>query len=357
MTRDVPPTDAREWAKQSTLPIMWIRSPDAERIGQIRALVTSLIRREPYLVSVMRYARRLADVPDGSIILAAQGAASGFIRPAERADAVLMLCDFDPEYAHNQMATERGMVRSIVRRLNWVLTVRYFRRLYPAVARVITLTSVDETQVKQLAPESTVLNIAVGMQPPSPAVRSPAVPTRLVFVGGGPRNVESIKLSIEGVIPHLRRLGVDTPLEVGGRLSHTDLCEIRNSMDLAGLPDDSIELVGQVDDIGALLSPGSVLLAPFALGAGVKIKCIDAMMRGSLVATTPEGARGTPLLRDETGIVEKNLATLAKKVAMILGTRAGGLIADRGRTAAVELHSLTSHRRELIRALDVCPEN
>jgi glycosyltransferase involved in cell wall biosynthesis len=72
---------------------------------------------------------------------------------------------------------------------------------------------------------------------------------------------------------------------------------------VAGLPargGPDVRGLGCVDDLGALFSSCSRVLAPLTEGGGIKIKILEAMGRGLPVVTTPIGAEGITEAADET---------------------------------------------------------
>lgn len=65
---------------------------------------------------------------------------------------------------------------------------------------------------------------------------------------------------------------------------------------LGGLADHpSLEVIGEVDDIGPLMAGSSVFVIPVQEGSGSRLKLLEAMAWGRPVVTTTKGAEGIPV--------------------------------------------------------------
>lgn len=82
-----------------------------------------------------------------------------------------------------------------------------------------------------------------------------------------------------------------------------------------------VALPGFVEDATAILESFTVLLAPIRSGSGTKLKIIEALAMGIPVVTTPIGAEGIPVAREEMGIVAGTTAALAEAVRELLHDR------------------------------------
>jgi glycosyltransferase involved in cell wall biosynthesis len=88
--------------------------------------------------------------------------------------------------------------------------------------------------------------------------------------------------------------------------------------DLAGLSDDHIHVIGEVDDVRRYLNAASIFVAPVRLGGGIKGKILEAMASGLAVVATREasgGINGRPAIEIE---VADNETDFANKVVALL---------------------------------------
>ena len=333
--RAEPSPDAIDHVATANCSVGWIRSPDYNRAGRYRIAGRSLVSFTPYHVQIMRAALAGQSVgADQTLLLG--GAASGAVDQAKRHDSILVVHDFDPEYARNLIGTSRGGGR-IAAWWNYRATRRHFRQLYSDVAQVVTVGEEDARRVRELAPSAVVRSIPVEV--PVDNVTEPRVPQRLVFIGSGSRNMESVLWTIRHVLPALHQLGVTIPFEIAGRLTADEIKRTQDAAQHVGLPSGAIRLHGWVRDSSEILSPDSILIAPFPRSAGVKVKCIEAMLRHCIVATNREGARATPLVEGSTGIVQDAGHEIATRVAEVLADETAALpLATAAYLAASEIH-------------------
>lgn len=337
VTRDEPSSAERDFAASARCPILWVRSPDRTRLGTLVVLLAAIAHRRPFHTELMARARRsLPGHAAGFLLL--HGAAAGFVRQNERSRSVLSLGDFDPEYAHNAYVETPMGPRRVVRWITWRLSDRFFPRTYATVARVVTVSVEDADLVSAVAPGSRVTTIPVTV-PTEIAEADPEPISRLVFLGAGERNLSSVTWSIAHVLPALEELGVTMPFVVAGRLTDAEVARIDRARREAGIPDGTVHIVRDPADPAAILRPGSMLLCPFPRGSGVKVKCLEAMLRSCPVATNEAGARGTPLADGKTGVVQESGERLADSIATLLGDPSRAVaVARAARGAALATH-------------------
>lgn len=331
---DLPDSQTLEWARRATVPIGWLPRPDRGRCRAAAVFVLAALWRVPYHVAVMRLVRRRAGIDNPRRIVCLQGAASGFVRRQERHRSVLSLCDFDPEYAENRASEARGPVGRVVTWVNWQLAARYYQRAYTEFAAVITISVEDRERVTDLSPGAKVETIPLSIDIRDD--RRPAPLKRLVFVGSGSRNLASIAWSLEHVVP---QLGDQIPFVIAGRFSRDEVRTIHRWIG------DRVRSAGWITveespvDITEVLRPGSAMLAPFPRGSGVKVKCVEAMLRGCLVVTNAAGARGIAIESGRTGVVMEDGHRMAAEIRRLIAAPEEAVaLAGAGRRSARESH-------------------
>jgi len=105
----------------------------------------------------------------------------------------------------------------------------------------------------------------------------------LLFVGcPHPPNVEGVHWFYEHIfLPHLKPHGLRWA--IAGTIDER--------LELA---DESVHVLGRVDDLDALYRRSKVVIVPIFNGAGISIKTLEGLSRGKPVVATPVGARGLP---------------------------------------------------------------
>ncbi|SEW36858.1 Glycosyl transferases group 1 [Ruminococcaceae bacterium KH2T8] len=105
----------------------------------------------------------------------------------------------------------------------------------------------------------------------------------LLFYGAMSRdeNWKSVIWFVDNVLPYIKNKEVK--LVVVGGNPHKELLKINNPR---------VELTGYVDDVSEYFSRSKCLVAPLVLGAGVKIKVLEAMSAGLPVITNNIGIEG-----------------------------------------------------------------
>lgn len=113
-----------------------------------------------------------------------------------------------------------------------------------------------------------------------PVPSPPDGPALLVVNATYAPNVEAARWLIDDVWPRVRRPGA--VLRVVGR----------SSGGLAGGP--GVEVVGEVDDLGAEYAAAAFVVAPVRGGGGTQLKVAEALAAGRAVVATPYSARSVP---------------------------------------------------------------
>jgi polysaccharide biosynthesis protein PslH len=108
----------------------------------------------------------------------------------------------------------------------------------------------------------------------------------LVFVGymSTPSNIDAITYFHSQIYDTLKRRFPDLKLFVVGQDPPPTFRELAK--------DPSIIVTGFVDDVRPYVARGSVVIAPFVSGTGIKNKILEAMAMGKPVVTTSVGVRG-----------------------------------------------------------------
>ena len=116
-------------------------------------------------------------------------------------------------------------------------------------------------------------------------------------------------------------------------------------------PAEGFHIVGNADDLGAVLRKHRVLLAPLRFGAGLKGKVMDAWYYGQAVVTTPIGAEG--LFPDEAwgGAIAHSDPCFVSEAVRLYGDAASWAAAvAEGREILATQFDETTHQQGLLEA-------
>jgi polysaccharide biosynthesis protein PslH len=150
-----------------------------------------------------------------------------------------------------------------------------------------------------------------------------AVPTFL-FVGAldYEPNAEAVEWFVRDVFPHVRRRVPEARLRLVGR----------GRSNVAWVADEpGVELVGAVDDIAVELRGADVSLVPIRVGAGTRLKVVEALANRIPLVTTTVGCEGIDVTDGLDALIEDGPEDFADACVRLAGD--GGLrqrIADAG---------------------------
>ncbi len=203
----------------------------------------------------------------------------------------------------------------VVALLRLLVAVPLERRVMQVLQTAVVLSDKDAALLGRRGGSARVLVVAPPLDaedvPPRLPVDRPAEP-RVLFVGalGRPENHDAATWLLREIWPAVRDAVPEARLILAGAGARPSLVE-----EAAG--HDGVEMTGRVDSLGPHYRRASVAVAPLRMGAGVKLKCVTAMLWGVPVVATPVGAEGL----DGPGVfsaVEDDAGGFARAVVRVL---------------------------------------
>lgn len=170
----------------------------------------------------------------------------------------------------------------------------------------------------------------------------PRTGDHVTFLGnlGVPHNVDAATHLAHDIWPGIRRQRPAATLELAGADPVVALRRFHGR--------DGILVTGAQDDLVALWSRASVLLAPLRFSTGIQNKVLEAMAAGVPVVTTPEAAEGIGAREGEHLLIGGDPASLVTHTVSILRDPAGALaMAGRARCFVRERFSWETQVRRL----------
>jgi len=136
-------------------------------------------------------------------------------------------------------------------------------------------------------------------------------PPTLLFVGGfmHPPNVDAALRLARGIFPRVRRARPDPILEIVGGSPPPELTA------MAG---DDVRVTGAVRSVTPHLDRAAVVVAPIALGGGVRMKVLEALAAGKAVVASSRAAEGISARPGEELIVADGEAATAAAIVELL---------------------------------------
>ena len=169
------------------------------------------------------------------------------------------------------------------------------------------------------------------------SVEAPAVPERraggrrVTFLGGlhWPPNADGVQWFIREIWPRVRGRVAGGVFTVIGKLPPIPLT-------VPG--DDSVQLLGYVDDPEPILAETSVFVVPLRSGGGMRVKILDAWSRAIPVVSTRIGAEGLELRNGENILLADDPETFAQEVIRLLNDPEMAVLAGQQGRQTVESH-------------------
>lgn len=180
-------------------------------------------------------------------------------------------------------------------------------------ADVVLYPSDEEVaQVRIACPNADVRQLSPFCCTPEPISRNDPDHANLLFVAGfgHPPNEDAASWFVQEILPKLRGLVPKIKLFLVGS-QPTD--KVR------GMAGPDVVVTGDVDDqtLRDFYRQASVAVIPLRIGAGVKLKVVEAMQYGLPVVTTPIGAQGLPNLSDVASVASTS-DEMAKAIHRLL---------------------------------------
>lgn len=144
----------------------------------------------------------------------------------------------------------------------------------------------------------------------------PSNKKNVLFAGAlfSPNNLQGLKWYVEKIHPKISSKIPDYRLIVAGNTRGADLKEIASILDR----DPNIKFYDTPKEMSPIYSEAQVFINPMQYGAGVKLKTIDAILKGLPVVTTSIGNEGTGLVHDKHILVADKPVDYEQAVCKLL---------------------------------------
>lgn len=180
---------------------------------------------------------------------------------------------------------------------------------------ILTVSSVDRDALLKLLgashPPITALPICLDPQA-TPQVTRASRPTMILHLGTmfWPPNVDGVLWFAKEVFPIIHREIPNTRFAIVGKNPPSSV------LDLSGQP--GIEVPGYVEDPTSYLEECAAFVVPLRAGGGMRVKIIDAWLRGVPIVSTTIGAEGIDTLPGENILIADQPVSFAQAVIRLI---------------------------------------
>lgn len=203
-------------------------------------------------------------------------------------------------------------------------------------AHIIAMSAHDAALITGINPAATVSVIPNGVDctvfRPTQATRQATCAPRLLFAGGLAHypNLDAARYVTAEIWPRVRAAFPAATLIITGSTQGVDTAALR-------VP--GVELTGFVPDISHMYATSDVVICPYRIGGGTRLKILEALASGVPLVSTAIGAEGIALNHEAHALIADSPAAFA--AAIIRLCRDGGLasrLAANGRTLAESVY-------------------
>jgi glycosyltransferase involved in cell wall biosynthesis len=209
---------------------------------------------------------------------------------------------------------------------------RFERQSLGRVDAVVAFTEADRDALRALGARTPIDVIPFGIDIP-PEALDPAGASdadRLLFVANFVHmpNVEAARRLVLDVLPLVRRERPGVTVELVGRAPPPAV---------EALAGEGVVVTGEVPSVTPYLDRANVVVAPLAIGGGIRVKTIEALGFGKAVVATPLAAAGLPVADGEHLRLAETDDELARAILELLADAEGrAALGRRARAWAVE---------------------
>ncbi|HEX9013087.1 MAG TPA: glycosyltransferase, partial [Anaerolineaceae bacterium] len=218
-------------------------------------------------------------------------------------------------YLHELYDGERRPLRKMKAWAAWKKFARFERQAFRQFDTCLVVTAADRERVHQSlgVPLEKLVVVPNGASPSAEAAPAePVEPASMVFNGSlaYAANLDAVRSFAGEILPIIRTRIPGACLRVTGRLSGVPLDWVP--------ADGSVQLTGYLEDVRPHVRRSAACVVPLRLGAGTRVKILEAMALGTPVVATSKGAEGLEVEAGVHLLVADDPAAFADRVCGLL---------------------------------------
>lgn len=270
--------------------------------------VSLSVKKHPIKEPLKITKRVVVCAPPHSVILAKNNATAG--------NWILCQYDADVEFWRIKAREESYPIRKLGALVNLLLSSRFYKKAYDTVGCIISVCDEDRQLTMSLSKDTRVEIFENGVDcsyfKPNPRVNTTTT-KKLLFTGTSTqRNMNALRYFLKDILPSVRDAVPDVEFVVAGEFTR------KAQEDLKKLG--AVHFTGKMEDIRSVYDECDVFVCPFKEKCyGSKLKISQALSMGICVITTLNGARGFPLLDDDTALIADTDEKFIRDIIIALG--------------------------------------
>jgi polysaccharide biosynthesis protein PslH len=205
----------------------------------------------------------------------------------------------------------------------YVYTLKWERIFWKRATKCVTLTTEDESNMRQLEPHINIRTIPNGIDhrkiineaASSDICKNSIVGAKcpsILFVGNFlyEPNIDAALYFSQLIFPLILKDVPNAKLLLVGNAPPPEVCSLRLNK--------QIKVSGYVDSLTHFYNAADVVICPLRIGGGVKVKVLEALNAGKAIVSTSIGAQGLDLSTYQAVTVADEVADFAEKVVRFL---------------------------------------
>jgi glycosyltransferase involved in cell wall biosynthesis len=236
--------------------------------------------------------------------------AASYVGALAESDAARVLADYDALLETARLP--RSAADHAERLLDLRAWRRFRRRILAYVDAAVVPTERDRRALLPLSTRAEVACIPFGADVDVPALNpAGSDDAGVVFVGNFNHvpNIDAARRLADEILPLIRRERPDARLCLVGE----------RPPKLTRL--DGVDVTGKVADVKPFLDAAAVVVAPLHLGAGIRVKVVDALVAGKAVVASSHAVEGLPLEPGRHALIADDSHAFAAAVTSLLANR------------------------------------
>jgi len=215
---------------------------------------------------------------------------------------------------HGQVAMAGGATARLRRRLMWLKTAHYVRRLLRRFEACTVVSEPERELLAQVAPAYERVQIVPNGVDIDGACDSwgPPAPNTVIHTGAlsYSANHDAVRFFLTDVLPRITSQVPDVTVRMTG--------EVNDAL-LRGLPTSpNVEFTGYLDDVRPVIAQSWVSVVPLRQGGGTRLKILESMALGTPVVSTSKGAEGLEVIPGEHLLIADSAEEFAASVLLLL---------------------------------------
>lgn len=217
---------------------------------------------------------------------------------------------------HRYFETEENPLKKVFLLYQREKLKRYERTMCRRFDRILTVSERDKEELALVCDEKDLFSVipnGVDIQYYAPRLIQERYRTDLIYLGtmSGYMNVDAIIYFYENILPYIRKEIPDVKLTIAGAKPDKKL------LNLAKI-DKNVVVTGEVDDMRPYVGGSKVVIVPLRIGAGTRLKILEAMAQGKPVVSTSVGCEGLEVTPDKDIIVADDPKEFANRTIDLL---------------------------------------